>query len=181
MNKLKQILCDQSGNGFPMIIAIALVLLILLVGISEYMRLLLTAAGIRDAVQSSIIAVINDNYDDVYHSTREGTAASYQPIDGGFEESLDTGDIYGRLDETLGLRQQGSYHIKYAGETMEFRISGLSLDFENGPLAPGSMGGADELLATATLRLEVPVRFGNETLPPMHITLKVQAEYIPVF
>lgn len=181
MNKLKHLLRSQVGNGFPLIIAIALVLLILLVGISEYMRLLLTAAGIRDAVQSTIISVINDNYDDVYHSTREGTAASYQPMDGGFEESLDAGDFYGRLDETLGLRQQGGYHVKYAGETVEFKLSGLSVDFENGPLAPGTMGGAEELLATAALELEVPVRFGGEALPPMRITLRVQAEYIPIF
>ena len=41
---------------------------------------------------------------DRYHGVREGYSGAYQPLAGYFEESLDYGDIYGRLDDILGLK-----------------------------------------------------------------------------
>ena len=45
MNKLRQILKDQRGVAFPLIIAIVLVLVMLMCCISEYFRLLIVAQG----------------------------------------------------------------------------------------------------------------------------------------
>lgn len=181
MERIKRILKDKSGAGFPLIIAIALALMLVLTGISEYLRLMIIAQGVRDAVQSAIISTVNDSYDDVYHGVREGYSGAYQPIDGTFEESLDYGDIYGRLDDILGLRYEGNYHIKYAGENMEFRISSLSVKINNMPLAPGSPDNANGFLADGAILLEVPVRLGIKVLPPMEINLRVQAKYMPLF
>ena len=103
MNRLRQILKDRRGVAFPLIIAIVLVLVMLMCCISEYFRLLIVAQGVRDAVQEAVISTVNDNYDDVYHGVREGYSGAYQPLAGDFEESLDYGDIYGRLDDILGL------------------------------------------------------------------------------
>ncbi len=89
MNRLRQILKDQRGVAFPLIIAIVLVLVMLMCCISEYFRLLIVAQGVRDAVQEAVISTVNDNYDDVYHSVREGYSGAYQPLAGDFEESLD--------------------------------------------------------------------------------------------
>ena len=72
MNRLRQILKDRRGVAFPLIIAIVLVLVMLMCCISEYFRLLIVAQGVRDAVQEAVISTVNDNYDDVYHSVREG-------------------------------------------------------------------------------------------------------------
>ena len=113
MSRLRQILKDRRGVSFPLIVAIALVLVIMLCGISEYFRLLIVAQGVRDAVQEAVISAVNDNYDDVYHGVREGYSGAYQPMAGDFEESLDYGDIYGRLDALLNLTNQSGYHVQY--------------------------------------------------------------------
>lgn len=122
MNRLRQILKDRRGVAFPLIIAIVLVLVMLMCCISEYFRLLIVAQGVRDAVQEAVISTVNDNYDDVYHGVREGYSGAYQPLAGDFEESLDYGDIYGRLDDILGLTYRGGYHNlanRFVGELME--------------------------------------------------------------
>ena len=111
MNRLRQILKDRRGVAFPLIIAIVLVLVMLMCCISEYFRLLIVAQGVRDAVQEAVISTVNDNYDDVYHGVREGYSGAYQPMAGDFEESLDYGDIYGRLD---ALKAGVIYDLKFS-------------------------------------------------------------------
>ena len=45
----------------------------------------------------SLIHIFNDNYDDVYHAVREGYAAGWYPDGTGrWDESVDTGDVYGQ-------------------------------------------------------------------------------------
>jgi len=179
---LKRLLKDQSGLSFPLTVAIALALVMILCGISEYMRLQIIARGIRDTLQSAIISTVNDNYADVYHGVREGYAGGYQPIGGGFEESVSYGDIYGRLDNLLGLTRSGGYHVKRVGAgQMEFRLSGLSVEVMNMPLAPDSPSGARKFTANASIRLEAPVSFGGKSLPPLAMTLKVRAAWTEKF
>lgn len=112
-----------------MAVASALVVLFLFCGISEYARLNLIAAGVRDAVQEAILSTVNDNYDDVYHGVREGYSGGYYPSGGGWDESLDYGDVYGFLDNLLGMEDYGSYHVKLVdgGRKEEYRISDLDV------------------------------------------------------
>lgn len=181
MRKLSGIIRNKKGSSFPLIVAVALALVIILCGISEYMRLMIIASGVRDAVQSAIISTVTDNYDDVYHGVREGYSGGYMPSNSSWAGSIDYGDIYGRLDQTLGLRTESGCHVKYADETVEFKLSGLSVDIHNAPLAPSDPDSAQSFLADAMIRLEVPVSFGGKSLPPMSINLKVQARYMPLF
>lgn len=179
--RICDILRSKRGSSFPLIVAVTLAILIVFCGISETIRLMIVSQGVRDAVQSAVISTINDNYDDVYHGVREGYSGAYQPSVDDFGESLDYGDVYGRLDQLLGLRQENGYHVKYAGDDMEFRLSGLSVDLDNMPLAPASPDNSRGLLADAIIRLEVPVSFGGKSLPPMVINLRVKAKYMPIF
>ena len=181
MNRLRQILKDQRGVAFPLIIAIVLVLVMLMCCISEYFRLLIVAQGVRDAVQEAVISTVNDNYDDVYHGVREGYSGAYQPMAGDFEESLDYGDIYGRLDSLLNLRSHGGYHVQYTEDgKMEFRVWNLSVDLRNASFASADSAG-NRLVADCEIELEVPVSFGGRLLPPMRMTVKVSAGYTPRF
>ena len=146
-----------------MVIAVTLCLLMLFMLISEYFRVNIIVQGVRDAVQQAVIATVNENYDDVYHSVREGYAAGWFPEgDGEWFESIDTGDIY----------------VKYAGNELEYTISDLSVRISNNAIASGQSEG---YLATATLHLEVPTRFAGRILPPISINLRVEAKYIPKF
>ncbi|HCA28669.1 MAG TPA: hypothetical protein DEP23_03355, partial [Ruminococcaceae bacterium] len=65
-NTVKRILKKGArGDGFPLTIAVTLCILLIFCVISEYFRVSIIAQGVRDAVQQSVIATINDNYDDV--------------------------------------------------------------------------------------------------------------------
>lgn len=181
MRKIYGIIRNKEGASFPLTVAITLALVMLLCCITEYMRLNIIAQGVRDAVQTAIISTVNDNYSDVYHGVREGYAAGYQPVGGSWEASVSYGDIYAHLDRALGLQRSGGYHVKYAGEAVEFRLYDLSVNVRNAPLAPYDPAGTQRFIADATIRLEVPVSFAGKILPPMRITLKVQARYMSVF
>ncbi len=178
MNRLRQILKDRRGVAFPLIIAIVLVLVMLMCCISEYFRLLIVAQGVRDAVQEAVISTVNDNYDDVYHSVREGYAAGWFPTDDAWEESVDAGDVYTHLALTMGLTSIGDGYAKYAGDELEFTVSELRVTLSNNGLASGQSEG---YLADATIVLEIPTRFAGTVLPPIRMTLKVQAKYMPLF
>ena len=181
MTKIKEILKDNCASSFPFIIAITLSLVIIFCGISEYFRLVIVAQGVRDAVQTAVISTVNDNYDDVYHGVREGYSGAYQPIAEDFEESLDYGDIYDRLDGILGLSYSGGYHEKRTSDSkLEFRVWGLDVDVRNAPFAAGDQS-ASRFEADSTIMLEVPVSFGGKLLPPMRIKVKTSAGYTPRF
>ncbi len=181
MQKIKNILKDKRGTSFPLIVAVTLALALIFCGVSEYFRLLIIAQGVRDAMQAAVISTVNDNYDDVYHGVREGYSGAYQPIAEDFEESLDYGDIYDRIDRILGLTDSGGSHKKSTvdGE-LEFRIWDLSVDIRNAPLAAGDQASA-RFEADSTIMLEVPVSFAGKLLPPMQIKVKNTAGYIPRF
>lgn len=78
--KLKRILKDRSGVSFPLIIAVTLALTIILCGVSEYFRLNIIAAGVKEATEDAIISAVNDNYANVYHGVREGYSGGYMPV-----------------------------------------------------------------------------------------------------
>lgn len=181
MGKMKQILKDRQGTSFPLTIAVTLSLVIILTGISEYFRLMIIAQGVRDAVQTAVISTVNDNYDDVYHGVREGYSGAYQPMAEDFEESLDYGDIYGRLESILGLSYSDSFLEKQTSEgKLEFKVWDLNVDIKNAPLARGDMDSA-RFEADSTILLEVPVSFGGKLLPAMRIQVKTSAGYTPRF
>lgn len=91
------------------------------------------------------------------------------------------GDIYGRLDDILGLTYRGGYHTQYTEDGgMEFRVWGLDVEIRNAPFASGDSAG-DRFVADCEIELEVPVSFGGELLPPMRMTVKVSAGYTPRF
>ena len=179
--KLCAILKSKKGTAFPLTVAVTLALLLFLCAASEGIRLMIIAQGVRDTVQSAVISTVNDSYDNVYHGVREGYSGAYQPSADAFKESLDYGNIYGRLDELLGLVQENGSHVKYTGSTVEYKLSGLSVNLRNMSLAPSNPDNANGFLADAVIRLEVSVAFAGNLLPPMVINLKVQAKYMPLF
>ncbi len=184
MKKIRSILWDQRAASFPLTICMVLALMILFCGFSEYFRLQIIAIGVREAVEDAVIAVVNDNYAGVYHGAREGYSGSYQPFGGGWEETLNEGDIYSYLDSTLGTRLSGGRHVKFAGDqkdALEYAIDSLSVTIRNAPLAPSDPQNVQRFEAEAEIELEVPVRFGGKVLPSVQMHLNVQAGYTEVF
>lgn len=58
MKKIRSILRDQRAASFPLTICMVLALMILFCGISEYFRLQIIAAGVREAVEDAVITVV---------------------------------------------------------------------------------------------------------------------------
>lgn len=181
MRGFRKKLRERTGNGYPYAIAIALCLIIIFTGISEYVRLMIIAQGVRDAVQSSVISVNVGNYDEVYDGIREGYSGSYRLNGSSWIASFDRGDVYRRLDSLLGLSVSGTAHVHRVSGKEEYRIYGLALSNQNAPLAPSDPNGSQKFTTDVTLMLEVPVRFGSGVLPNMKIRIKVKAGYIPKF
>lgn len=175
----KAIFRRRSGEGAPMILAIVLVLLMLFCAVAEFCRLWIFAQGVKEAAQQAVISTVNDNYDDVYHAVREGYAAGWYPDGTGrWDESIDTGDVYGQLSETLGLENTAQGYQKRSGGEIEYIISGLSVELENNGLSSGQSEG---YTAVVEIHLEVPVRFLGNLLPSANMTLHTEAKYIPLF
>ena len=86
----KRLFRSRSGEGYPMVIAVTLCLLMLFLAVAEYFRVNIIVQGVRDAVQQAVIATVNENYDDVYHSVREGYAAGWFPENGLSPSTLGT-------------------------------------------------------------------------------------------
>lgn len=179
--EVKKVLSNNRGSGFPFAVAITLCLVMIFTGISEYFRLMIVAQGVRDALQEAVISTVSDNYDDVYHGVREGYSGGYQPIDTDFEESIDYGNIYDRMDTIMGLNQSDGYHIKKTNEgKTEFRIYQLNVDIRNASLAGGDQE-ESRFEVESSVVLEVPVSFGGRMLPLMKIQVKNSAGYTPKF
>lgn len=169
----------HPGEGTPMILAIVLVLLMLFCTVAEFSRVWIIAQGVKEAAQQAVISTINDNYDDVYHAVREGYAAGWYPDGTGrWDESVDTGDVYGQLSETLGLENTAGGYQKISGGEVEYTISGLSVVLENNSLGSGQSEGYTALVE---IHMAVPVRFLGNLLPAASMTLHTEAKYVPLF
>lgn len=174
MRRIRRILGSSKGEGFPLTAAVTISLMLIFLAVIQYARLMIMAAGIRDAMQEAVLSAVNDNYADVYHAVREGYAAGYQPYGGGFVESYQYGDIYGRLDSILGLQPEGDCHVsRSAGGDVEYRVKNLQIEVLN--------GGASSFEITAMVDLEVPIRYITGLLPDMRIRVRTKAAYTPKF
>lgn len=169
----------RSGEGTPLILAIVLVLLMLFCAVAEFCRIWIIAQGVKEASQQAVISTTTENYDDVYHAVREGYAAGWYPDGTGrWDESIDMGDVYGQLSETLGLENTAQGYQKFANGQVEYTISELSVEIINNGLSSGQSEG---YTASVEIRLEVPVRFLGNLLPSASMTLHTEAKYIPHF
>ena len=179
MGKLKKILKDKRGISYPLTVALVLALLITLCALAEFFRLSIIAYGIRNALQESVISVATTNYNEVYEGLREGYSGGYFMTGDRWEETLDYGDVYTRLDHLLGTNPDGGYHVKWQESAYEYRITNLDVSISNAPFAPGNASRNFE--ADVSVQLEIPLSFGWETLPPVRMTIRTKAVYMPKF
>lgn len=162
-----------------MILAIVLVLLMLFCAIAEFSRLWIISQGVKEAAQQAVLSTVNDNYDDVYHTVREGYAAGWSPDDrGGWNQSVDEGDVYAQLSRILGLSGDGGSYVKYTEGQVEFSVSNLTVEIQNNALASGQSSG---YTAVAELELTIPVYFLGTAFPAAQMTIHTEAKYIPLF
>lgn len=170
---------SHPAEGEPLILAVVLVLLMLFCAVAEFARIWIISQGVKEAAQQAVISTVNDNYDEVYHSAREGYAAGWLPDDAGsWDESVDVGDVYAQLSRILALDSTGTGFQKTVDGEIEYIISGLTVELDNNGLQSGQSEG---FTALVEIHLEVPVRFLGNLLPSASMTLHTEAKYVPVF
>lgn len=179
MRKLKKAVTDKRGMSYPLTVVLVLALLIVMCVLAEFIRLSIIAYGVRNSLQESVISVAITNYDEVYDGLREGYSGGYFMTGDSWEETLDYGDVYTQLDCLLGTNPDGSYHVKWQGNGYEYRITDLNVSISNAPFAPGNAGRNFE--ADVSVQIDIPLSFGWEALPPVRMTIRTKAVYMPKF
>jgi len=173
---MRNLIKNNDGSAALWACILVLCFMIVFAGISEYFRVLMITKGVRDAVQTSVIAVATQNYDDVYNGLREGYSGAYTlNASGDWEEKMDEGEVLGQLSGLLGL----SNGEKRNENNLEYAIRNMKINMINTPLAPGNNQKRFE--AEVLLDLEVPMSLGWQHLPPFDIHMKVKAGYSPKF
>jgi hypothetical protein len=172
---MRRLLKNKDGNMAIQAVVVVLVLLLVFSVVSEYLRLQIIAKGVRDAVQSAVISVATQNYDDVYNGLREGYSGGYALYGDSWMTQIDEGAVMNELTLLLGL----SYGQKFAGGEIEYELSDLDVNVLNAPFAPSS--NSDRFESEVFITLTVPTSFGWEHVPPMVIEMKVNAGYTPKF
>ncbi len=170
---------NNKGNATILAVVICMSLLLVMCVIFEYMQMLIINSGIRNAVQSAVVSSVVANYDETYSQLREGYSGGYAYMDNDFVETVDTGNVYARLDELLALTEEGGVHTKHNGTAKEYSISNMRIEFENTDFAQGDA--VKNLNGTVYIDVEIPVRFGGRELTPIRYTMRVKASYLPKF
>ena len=171
---------NNKGNATVLSVAICLAIILAMCVIFEYMQMLIITTGIRNAVESATVSTVVANYDETYSQLREGYSGGYVYQDTDFIETIDTGNVYTRLDLLLALSESGDEHIKYRGDgSIEYSISNMRIEMENTSYAQGNTN--RNLNATVYLDVKIPVRYGGREVATLTPTLKVKASYIPKF
>jgi len=178
---IKKILRSKKGESSIFAVILVLAIIIIASGLFEHLRLMTIATGVRDSVQSAVISVVADNWDETYSGLREGYSGGYEKTVSTWVTNISNGDVYQRLTEELGLTKEGGYYVKYAGGVMEYRISGLAVIITNTPFAPTNQKYVNCFEAAGTISVEVPLSFGWESLPPMKLKLTLKAGFEPKF
>ena len=181
ISKIIQLLRSRKAySSAPLAVVIALAGMMFFVVLWQIIRLVIIAAGVKDAVQSAVIATSVGNYSNVYDGVREGYSGGYRYSGNSWRTAVSTGDVYGRLDQLLGLHSRGGKHIKTNFDGPEYAVYGLSVNVDNAQFAPTS-GDIPQFSATSYITLEVPLSFCGDMLPPMKIRLCVKSKYTPKF
>jgi hypothetical protein len=181
MTRAIRILKNKSGSGAPLILAVVLAAIILSTSVFEYMRLLIIAQGVRDSVQSAIVDVATQNWNEAYPGLREGYSGGYLLSGSTWCQNVTTGNVYSRLQSVLGLKYENGAYVKYTGDISEYKLSGFSLTVADAPFAPSNTSTITQLNVTGTITVEVPLSFGWGHLSPMKLTLKLKSKYTPKF
>ena len=181
MTRIRKLLRSKKGfSSAPWAVVIALAGMLFFVVLWQIVRLVTISAGVKDAVQSAVISATVGNYANVYDGVREGYSGGYRYSGNSWKTAISTGNVYGRLDQLLGLRSSGSKHIKRNSDGTEFAVYGLSVNVNNAEFAPTSSE-IQQFSATSYITLEVPLSFCGDVLPPMKIRLCVKSKYSPKF
>ncbi|QUH31126.1 hypothetical protein [Vallitalea guaymasensis] len=175
---MEKLIKNKDGNAAILACVAVLIMMLLFTVIAEYIRLQTIAKGVNDAVQSSVISVVTNNWDNNYNGLRQGYAGGYTLKNSEWETDIDNGEVYADLSDLLGLQRKSGKYVKYTKKETEYSLYNLDVKIINTPIRGNEN---DEFSADVYITLQVPLSFGWGHLPDMIIPLKLKAKFTPKF
>lgn len=180
LNILKRIWNDRRGSGMILAVGLIILLFACAAAIIESLRMNSMAQKIRNEVQAATVECCAEQYTNVYNGIREGYSGSYKNREGSWSEDLSQADVYAQINKDAGTQQDGDSVVKYAGTSVDYRLSSLSAQITNAPFAPDGTD-TSQLTCNADVDVEVPLLLHWSGIPPMHTHITVKSGYTPKF
>ncbi len=138
------------------------------------------AKGIRDSLESAVISVVIQNWDNNYESLRQGYSGGYDLDESSdnWAMDVDEGAVYNNLGNALGLLNFGNKYVKFAGDDVEYYLYDLDVVVLNARFRGDE---SDLFKASAKITLEVPFKFGWGHVPNIIVPLRLTAKFTPKF
>jgi hypothetical protein len=180
LERLKSIFKDNSGSAAILSLIILLIMLMFFTVTIEYLRIKTIAKGIRDCLESSVISVVIQNWDNNYEALREGYSGGYSLDENSnnWVVDIDEGAVFNNLGNALGLSSGGNLYYKFTGNGIEYYLYDLDVNVTNSKFRGD---GNDEFKASAEIILKVPLKFGWGHVPNLEVPLKLNAKFTPKF
>jgi hypothetical protein len=180
LEKLNKFFKSKSASAAILSVVILLVMLMLFTTVMEYIRIKTISKGIRDSLESSVISVVIQNWDNNFESLRQGYSGGYNldETNNNWDIDIDEGAVFNNLGNALGLSSGGNLYYKFAGNKIEYYLYDLDVNVTN---AKFRGDGNDEFKASAEIILEVPFKFGWDHVPNLKVPLKLNAKFTPKF
>jgi hypothetical protein len=174
------LLADRRGAASFFAVGLLLVIVLITAFAWEYLRLMIVTRQVRDSIEDAVINVGAANFDESFAGFREGTSVNAKWAASGWAQAIDTDAITEEIDRDLGLVREGAQHVAYDGggrvnfilKSIDYNLASVALDPDSAALS------TQRLTAMVTVRLEIPILFGNSALPPISVPLQVKMEYV---
>lgn len=168
IKKLRQ----KKGLSYPFIVCLVLVLLVILLGVCEVIRLNVISANVRNKFQAVIISETTDNYIKMYQPLRDGYAASYNYSASGWQKST----------LTTNSRIRNSLNADFnAGELSQVTVESISYSTHTSAVAPSDAYNAVQFNVRGQVIVSVPYKFLWVDLPPVRLTVNVNSTWRQMF
>lgn len=180
LSQIRRFWNDRRGSGSILAIGIMILFFAISAATIESLRMNSMAEKIRNEVQSATVECCAEQYTNVYNGIREGYSGGYKNSGSGWREDLSQADVYAQINTDAGTQQEGNSVVKYAGTSVDYRLSGLSATITNAPFAPAGTD-TGQLTCTAEVDVEVPLLLHWSGIPAMHTHITVKSGYSPKF
>jgi hypothetical protein len=172
LNKAIRRLRQKSGMSYPFVVCLLLVMLMIMFGVLEAIRVNVIASNVRDKFQQVIISETTDNYIMMYQPLRDGYAAPYQFSVTGWQQSSLTSRQ--RILSKLNADFDDGEHSQITVESVDFSTLISSI-------APADPQTAVQYTVRGEAVVVIPYKFLWAELPPIRLTVNVNSTWRQMF
>jgi len=148
--------------------------------IMENQRCYIIAQNVDEALQAATNMVGVENMHNASKGLREGNSGAYRydPFSDNWDTNIMTSQIKEEIKNSLGLSSKDSKLSLQTSKGIEYMLSDITITYENARLAGSN---SKTLTFVTSAKLEIPLTFMGEALPPIKLNRKVKTTYMNKF